>query len=190
MPKAACCIGDEFAPENEGREPARVLKYGESSLHPPKHRFSRPNQGINMKKLFILLTLAAPLVHAGELSCQKDPATNQGIIQNWSCTYQGTDLDAAYHAVRQQKHTGLGKGLPDKLTRQNSTQRWQSDVCDDAGTRDKEVTTIHRTANSLTVSVEGDGACSSGSSTKIRLQRQGGKILIHILKIPIPNPLV
>ena len=156
-----------------------MLKYGESSLHSPKHRFSRPNQGNIMKKLFILLALAAPLAHAGELSCQKGPNTDQGITRNWRCTYQGTDLDAAYHAVRQQKHTGLGNGLPDKLTRQNSTQRWQSDVCDDAGTRDKEVTTIRRTANSLTVSVEGDGACSSGSSTKIRLQRQGGKILIH-----------
>ena len=52
-----------------------------------------------MKKLFILLTLAAPLVHAGELSCQKDPNTDQGIIQNWSCTYQGTDLDAAYPSI-------------------------------------------------------------------------------------------
>ena len=178
MPKAACCIGDESAPENEGREPARMLKYGESSLHPPKH-YSCPQSRSIMKKLFILLALAAPLAHAGELSCRKGPATNQGITQNWRCTYQGTDLDAAYHAVRQQKHTGLGNGLPDKLTRQNSTQRWQSDVCDDAGTRDKEVTTIRRTANSLTVSVEGDGACSSGGSTKIRLQRQGGKILIH-----------
>ena len=45
MPKAACCIGDESAPENEGREPACVLKYGESSLHPAKYRFSRLNQG-------------------------------------------------------------------------------------------------------------------------------------------------
>ena len=132
-----------------------------------------------MKKLFILLALAAPLAYAGELSCKQGAATNEGITDHWHCTYQGRDLDAAYQAMRRQDLYGI-EALPAKLTRRNSTRKWQdSSACDDDGNRDRTVTTIRRTANSLTVSVEGDGACSSGSSTKIRLQRQGGKILIH-----------
>ena len=179
MPKAASCIGAESTPENEGREPARMLKYSKSSLHPPKHHFPHPNQGNIMKKLFILLALAAPLAHAGELSCRKGPATNQGITQNWRCTYQGRDLDAAYQAMRQQDLYGI-EALPAKLTRRNSTRKWQdSSACDDDGNRDRTVTTIRRTSNSLTVGHLFLGACFNPTNTKIRLQRQGGKILIH-----------
>ena len=179
MPKAACCIGDESAPENEGREPACVLKYGESSLHLPKHHFPHPNQGNIMKKLFILLALAAPLAYAGELSCKQGATTNEGITDHWHCTYQGRDLDAAYQAMRRQDLYGI-EALPAKLTRRNSTRKWQdSSACDDDGNRDRTVTTIRRTANSLTVEHLFLGACLNPSDTKIHLQRQGGKILIH-----------
>ena len=179
MPKAACCIGTESAPENEGREPARMLKYGESSLHPPKHHFPRPNQGNIMKKLFILLALAAPFAYAGELSCKEGAATDEGITNHWHCTYQGRDLDAAYQAMRQQDLYGI-EALPAKLTRRNSTRKWQdSSACDDDGNRDRTVTTIKRTSNSLTVGHLFLGACFNPANTKIHLQRQGGKILIH-----------
>ena len=138
-----------------------------------------------MKKHFILLALAAPLCHAAGLSCKQGETTNEGVTENWQCTYQGSSLDAAYRAMRRKNLHGI-KNLPATPPQRSGTHKWQdpngyneNGELDKNGQHDEVVTTIKRTPDSLVVNREFLGVFFNPTGTKIHLQRQGGKVLIR-----------